>query len=194
MDVKDETRKAYEHIVHRRKPNVFLGLIKSKLIADIGCGSGQNCAFLKEKGKDVICLDFSTKQLYESKKKGCENLILADMEFLPFRDSSMECLLYIASLHHLPNPSKALEEAWRSLKVNGEILATVWLIRPLTFKRNALLESKIENSVYRRFIHFYLPYELECRMKKAGFKKEKYALYRVKSLLPNNAFFLGVKT
>lgn len=37
------TKEAYERIVHRRKPNPYIILINGNLVADIGCGAGQNC-------------------------------------------------------------------------------------------------------------------------------------------------------
>ncbi|MCY0859771.1 MAG: class I SAM-dependent methyltransferase [Sulfolobaceae archaeon] len=196
MESKRETKEAYEYIVHRRKPLPFLDVIKGKIIADIGCGSGQNCIYMKKiMNKYAVCVDIAIRQLEESKKKGCEDLVQADMEFLPFRDSSIEALMYIASLHHLENPRNAIVESSRVLKKGGEIIATVWLINlSHLFRRNAFLESRIGDKTVKRFVHFYMPFELKKYMESFGnYKTIEYKLYRVKSLLPNNAFYYGIK-
>ncbi|WP_338600763.1 class I SAM-dependent methyltransferase [Sulfolobus tengchongensis] len=184
---------AYDNIVYRRKPNPYIRLITGNVIADIGCGSGQNC--YQFKGKLTICLDLSLNQLMQAKKRGCENLIHADMEYLPFRNSSLSSLLYIASLHHLRDPSLALDEGYRVLKDKGEILVTVWLVHFRTFFRRYLVKKSIINGKeVRRFYRLYYPYELKRVMESMGFSTKVYKIYRMGSLLPNNALYYGIKT
>lgn len=186
------TKEAYERIVHRRKPNPYIILINGNLVADIGCGSGQNCLMFNK--KYVLCLDIALRQLIESKKRGCENLIQADMEYLPFRDSSIPSLAYIASLHHLKDPTKALIEAYRVLKEGGEILVIVWLIQPkFLFRRYVVIKTVFNGTIVKRFYRLYYPRELVKIMESFGFKTRLYKIYRVKSILPNNAVYYGIK-
>lgn len=194
MSEKEKTKEAYEHIIYRRRPLPYLDLIKGKIICDVGCGSGQNCLALQREKRLVICLDIAFGQIIESKKRGCENLIQADMEFLPFRDNAFDSLLYIASLHHLNDPSLAIKEGWRCLKNNGEVLATVWLMQfRFLLRRKIKIKTKIGNKEITRFYKLYFPWELKRRMKKGGFKTLKYMLYSVNSFLPNNALYYGKK-
>ncbi|QIW24651.1 class I SAM-dependent methyltransferase [Sulfolobus sp. S-194] len=192
MSEKEKVKNAYELIVHRRKPLPYLSLIKGKIVGDIGCGSGQNCLALKS--RFVICLDIALRQLIEAKRRGCDNLVQADMEYLPFRDNTFDSLLYIASLHHLKDPSLALKECYRCLKSKGEVLVTVWLVQPrFFFRRNIFLKSRINNLAVERYYHLYFPWELRRVMAKQGFFPVKTFLYRVDSLLPNNELFYGIK-
>jgi len=194
VDEKEEIKEAYECIIYRRKPLPYLDLIKGKIVCDVGCGSGQNCLALHKEKKFVICLDIAIRQLVESKKRGCENLVEADMELLPFRDNAFDSLLYIASLHHLNEPSVAIKEGWRSLKNDGEVLATVWLIQfSFLLRRKIKLKSKIGNKEVIRTYKLYFPWELKRKMEKEGFKTLKYLLYSVDSVLPNNALYYGKK-
>lgn len=189
------TKEAYENIIYRRRPIEFLDLIKGKMVVDVGCGSGQNCLELQKRGKLVICLDLALRQITEAKKRGCENLIQADMEYLPFRDLSIISLLYIASIHHLRDPHLALNEAKRVLKENGEILVTVWLVQPrFMFRRHVIMKSRLNGREVRRYYRLYYPNELKKIMESVGFKKVKYKVYRVKSFLPNNVMFYGTKS
>ncbi|KKP36521.1 MAG: putative methyltransferase [Candidatus Peregrinibacteria bacterium GW2011_GWA2_33_10] len=47
---------------------------------------------------------------------------LIDAENLPFSDNSLEGIFLISSLHHLPDPRKALKEIHRCLKKDGVLL------------------------------------------------------------------------
>ncbi|MEM0016637.1 MAG: class I SAM-dependent methyltransferase [Saccharolobus sp.] len=186
------TKEAYEKIVYRRKSIHFVNLIRGKIVVDVGCGSGQNCLALKN--RFTICLDFAINQLIEAKRRGCEHLIQADMEYLPFRQSSIHSLMYIASLHHLKDPSLAIKEAKRVLVNNGEILVTVWLVQPNFLLKHYIIKKSVINGVeIKRFYKLYYPWELLKLMKKSGFRKEIYKLYRMKSILPNNAMYYGFK-
>ncbi|AWR96431.1 methyltransferase domain-containing protein [Acidianus sulfidivorans JP7] len=187
---KELTKEAYEYIVYRRKPIDLI--INDSPVADIGCGSGQNCRIIKGFS---ICLDIALNQLLVAKRRGCENLVQADMEYLPFRNESFKYLLYIASLHHLPSPDLALSEAYRVLKNdNGRILITVWERQiKFLFRRKLFLRSKINGKNVLRFYRFYFPWELKKYCEKNGFKTEKCKSYRVKSFLPNNVLYLGIK-
>lgn len=189
-EIKLMNMNAYEHIVHRRKP-IEISAYESPA-GDIGCGSGQNCKLLKG---FAICLDLAEKQLKEARKRGCENLIQADMEFLPFRNSSFRLLLYIASIHQLPSPERALREANRVLKKGGKIFVIVWLrqIRFL-FRREVILKSNVNGKEVMRYYRLYWPWELKkfCE-KSGGFITLNYKIYRVKSIFPNNALYIGYK-
>ncbi|ARM77021.1 class I SAM-dependent methyltransferase [Acidianus manzaensis] len=183
------TKEAYENIVYRRRPlNIN---ITEFPVGDIGCGSGQNCSVIKS---FTICLDIAVRQLEIAKKKGCEYLVQADMEYLPFRNFSFGYLLYIASLHHLSDPDLALKEANRVLKVNGKIFITVWGRQPkFLFRKKVYLKTKLNGKDLQRFYRFYSSWELRKYCELNGFKTEKCSLFRVKSIFPNNVMYLGSK-
>ncbi|MEM0372944.1 MAG: class I SAM-dependent methyltransferase [Sulfolobaceae archaeon] len=189
--MKERVKEAYEFIIHRRKPSKFLDLVKKDPVVDIGCGAGYNCSKLKGY---VIGLDIAEKQLIESKKRGCENLVQADMEFLPFRDNSISTILCLATLHHLPDPSLAISEMYRVLKVGGEIIVTVWLVQfKFLFRRNVWLISNFNGRKLYRFYRFYFPWELRKIMEKFGFLTIENRVFRLNSFLPNNVMYHGKK-
>jgi ubiquinone/menaquinone biosynthesis C-methylase UbiE len=190
ISIKEETKRAYEYIVHRRKPYSYITLVDSFPVIDIGCGSGNNCIAIKG---FVVCFDIAEKQLIEAKKKGCEYLVQGDMEYLPFRDESFRFAMALASLHHLDDPKIALREMKRVLKANGKVLITVWLG---FIRRRMWKESNFNGIKLRRFYKRYLPWELRSICEKEGFKTISYKLLRIDSFLPNNALYFGkiVKT
>lgn len=58
---------------------------------------------------------------------------------LPFAQESFDAVIFYASLHHMPNTEKALQESWRVLTRNG----TLFLYEPL-------LGNRISRAIYKR--------------------------------------------
>lgn len=98
---------------------------RMNLIIEIGCGSGAWTAHLVKLGKHVVGLDLSSvliKKLHNRLKKLNCSAIIGDAEFLPFTDKVADCCFFFYSLHHIPDISKAINEATRCLKDNGKLV------------------------------------------------------------------------
>ncbi|MFW9894258.1 MAG: class I SAM-dependent methyltransferase [Candidatus Thorarchaeota archaeon] len=104
--------------------------LKEKLILDIGCGTGllleyiiklkQNQEILKLM---FIAVDISGEMVSEFKKKILTikdssqiELLLADIENLPFRDNSFNLIFSVTSFQNLPNILKGIQESLRITK------------------------------------------------------------------------------
>ena len=95
-------------------------------ILDIGSGNGRN---LKYDNVNITGLDISLEQL--KMNNNINENIQANMINLPFKNNIFDCIISIASFHHLNNINdriKALEEMKRILIPNGRILLSVWSI------------------------------------------------------------------
>lgn len=96
------------------------------LILETGCGLGNDGLELLRSGYRLVETDVSPGQLFEARRlhhrEGFEDSsfhLLADASRLPFADASFDGMLMVASLHHLPEPEKALREARRVLQPGG---------------------------------------------------------------------------
>jgi SAM-dependent methyltransferase len=88
-------------------------------VADLGDTNG---IFLRSLGEDGISVNISEKAVTILHGRGLD-AIRADIEHLPFRDSSLAVLLLFETLEHVPNPIRALHESARV--TSGSLILSV---------------------------------------------------------------------
>ena len=139
-------------------------LEKNKRILDAGCGSGLLLEFIVKifkinqiKFLNYIGIEISLNMLKRFAEK-CRNLsnnlnvnlILSDIEHLPFRDNRIDSIFSITSLQNLPNISKGIIEILRV----GEHMANLEfsilkknldLDLLISFLNSKLIDLKIKN-------------------------------------------------
>jgi len=105
------------------------------LVLDSGCGNGRQ--FLRH---NTIGLDYSEELLSDACLKPNIGLVRGNAHSLPFSDSSFDCVMSIAVIHHLSTHERRVEavrEMCRVLKPGGHCLVYVW-------DESATLKSKFE--------------------------------------------------
>jgi len=94
-------------------------------VLEIGCGSGAFTRLLASRAGSVTALDLSPQmiRLAEAQSGGCENIeyLLGDCMQLPFPAEGYDCIVSIATLHHLP-PTRALPKMKGALKPGGVLV------------------------------------------------------------------------
>jgi ubiquinone/menaquinone biosynthesis C-methylase UbiE len=172
-------------------------LQKGSMVLDLGCGNGRNSIYLAKEGMKVIGLDFSRGLLKIAKNKTewkgmTENvdLIEGDINSLPLINDSIDVVLYIATLHHLPTPQERLAsllEIKRILKPRGRTLVSAWAQEQKKFtddlkksKNNPeegfeygdiFLPWKMkEGRVFQRYYHLFSKEEFEDLIERSGLK------------------------
>lgn len=103
--------------------NLFLSLLKGKLIVDVGCGTGKDGAYFKKKGYEVIGIDLSDGMLRYAKLR--IEVIKGDFRNLPFDTSSIDGIWSNSSLVHIKEKSAVIEEWRRVLKTGGILAITI---------------------------------------------------------------------
>ncbi|MGQ4874136.1 MAG: class I SAM-dependent methyltransferase [Promethearchaeia archaeon] len=139
----------YDH--KRRKPwkpfESFLSEIKKKgftfngIILDLGCANARHFKILKNQKNKIIGIDNSIEFLkisYErirDKEEFSEvdqnyiALILADMKNLPFREASINSIVAVASIHHIPSKEsrvKIINDLYKIIIPGGIFILTIW--------------------------------------------------------------------
>jgi len=96
---------------------------KKDLILDVGSGTGGDSHFLSQYGQ-VYHLDKSTLALKLLQSSTTNQAVLADTQFLPFKNNSFSLLTSFDVLYHawVNSPKLALKEYFRVLKPQGLLL------------------------------------------------------------------------
>lgn len=101
---------------HIKRLKSLLPAQKVSLSLNCGCGTGgQNNIFGPSIGMDI-----SFENIRFSKEAGCQGIV-ADMEFLPFKDNTFDVVYGFGILHHLNDIKKGVSEAVRVLRNKGYI-------------------------------------------------------------------------
>jgi ArsR family transcriptional regulator len=97
-------------------------------VADIGTGTGGMLPYLAEFAGEILAVDISAEMLRRARARaralGLENveLIKGDLEELPIETASVDAAFAALSLHHAPNPARAIEEMARILQPGGTLV------------------------------------------------------------------------
>ncbi len=90
-------------------------------LIDVGCGYGRLSDCYKERFERILMLDGSLPYLKSAREKmaGRAMYIVADVNRLPFRSASFDCILMIRVFHHVPDTFQLLGELKRILCACG---------------------------------------------------------------------------
>ena len=95
-------------------------------VGDLGCGTGQVSAALAPFVARVIGVDESAAMLQAARRRldGFDNVELrrGELEALPVENASLDAVMLMLVLHHVPEPVKALGEVARVLRPGGRAL------------------------------------------------------------------------
>lgn len=91
---------------------------------DIGCGAGKFTRALTALFREVCGVDVKERAIDAARKTAAEEGVSVDFrvasaEALPWSDGHFEFVVFSNSLHHMPDPAKALAEASRVLAQGG---------------------------------------------------------------------------
>jgi SAM-dependent methyltransferase len=110
--------------------NIIFNLIKknsenSKII-EIGCSGGPLLIFLQKKGfYNITGIDISKKAIEICKKRGLQNVRIADGIDLDFENDSFDIIIASDVLEHINDEGKAIIEWHRILKRDGILIIFV---------------------------------------------------------------------
>jgi ubiquinone/menaquinone biosynthesis C-methylase UbiE len=103
------------------------GVGNGSRVLDVATGAGYAAVTAARRGADAIGVDFSTAQLRIARERHPEvRFEHADAEALPFAPESFDAVVNGFGMCHVPNPDRALREAFRVLRHGGRVAFTVW--------------------------------------------------------------------
>lgn len=111
-------------------------------VLDVGCGNGLYLAELAERNHrgPVIAMDLSPGMLDAAGRHAPTSLVVGDAQALPFCDGSLDCVLAMHMLYHVPDRARAIAEIRRVLAPDGVALVVTNAEAHLA-ELNALISS-----------------------------------------------------
>lgn len=110
--------------------DAVLGSVKldeGSLMLDAGCGSGLFLGMAASRGADVYGVDAAPGLLAVAKKRLPKaNLLIEDLETLPFPDETFDVVTAFNSLQYAGSFANALAEVSRVTKKNGRVAIAFW--------------------------------------------------------------------
>ena len=160
------------------------GMWSGGKLLNIGCAHGPDFVSFDSKKFQFYGTDISKNLLLMAKKYSQKfdltfHLTLSDMKKLPFKDSSFDYIICIATLHHLLKREErmlALSEIKRVLK--KEAFLTVWNRDNAELPNKEIIEREwhYRGEVFKRKYYLYTKEDLEEELKRVGFEiKEIWA-------------------
>jgi SAM-dependent methyltransferase len=135
-------------------------------LLDVGCGTGHHMASLRERGFEVAGVDGSVEMIAHARANNPGAQIkVADVDSLPFPDSSFDFVLCIEVLRYLPDFTRCVNEIARVLKPGGVCLVTA---APLFNLNGYWLVNRIAGLVRPAgFVHLKQFFTTSRRLRKA---------------------------
>jgi len=161
------------------------------LVLEAGIGTGRFATWLAKKNFRVVGADISKEMLKKAKKKALAlnvdvDLVMADLQFLPFRSQLFDSCYCINVIDHIPNISKFLNEARYVTKSEGFLifnfsnLCSPYL--PIAFLINLRKRALFSRGrIYSKWFTFY---EIDVLLSRAKFSVDKVRGCMIASPLP----------
>jgi SAM-dependent methyltransferase len=112
----DETRGASPSVLAPLRE--ALAHAPGRRLLDVGGGTGNYAAALRDEGWQPVVCDRSPDMLARAAAKGLET-VEADAQSLPFEDASFDAVMCVSMLHHVDDRPRALAEQRRILRPGG---------------------------------------------------------------------------
>lgn len=151
----------------------FCSTLPKGELLDLGCGAGQHTKDLAMMGYSVTGIDISLNGLIYADRL-CKlsqldtNLILGDIENMPFEDNSFDVVFCSLILHHFPKRTKLLSEIARVCK-KYLIAFEVNAHEPITFIRFNIINQTIGIHNITKNQRSIFPHILQNELSKLGF-------------------------
>jgi 2-polyprenyl-3-methyl-5-hydroxy-6-metoxy-1,4-benzoquinol methylase len=94
-------------------------------ILDVGCGGGLFLRMMKERGAEVLGLDFSAEAARVAREQNGVRVLVGDLESAPLEPASCGLITMYHVVEHLPDPRAYLQTAAKLLRPDGRLIVQV---------------------------------------------------------------------
>jgi len=160
----------------------FLSAVSQGRLLDVGCGSGDWLASMRERGWQVAGTDFDENAVKVARQRGLD-VVCGPLEQQHFADNSFNAVTLSHVIEHVPDPVAELKECLRILKPGGKLV----LFTP----NSASLSHKVFKRDWRgleppRHLHIFSMDSMRRLLEKAGFRQNSIRPHIAKSVITDS--------
>ena len=173
----------YDRIIHKRNDIFWIDSFDgtmSDTVIEIGGGTGRILENFQNRAPHLYLCDYSFSMLKKAKQKNLFSEVCSQAELLPFSSESFRFIVMVDTLHHLINPSVAINEIIRILDKQGLFIIEEPDIRNWKIKLIAIFEK-----ILGMRSHFYREKEIIQMIKSNQ--------VQVKTSYENNNFCIQIR-
>lgn len=160
----------YEDPSNRKYIDRFLQSLNGRGILDAGCGVGQDCKYMQEKGFETIGIDLSRGMLEVAKERYPQGRFqLMDMANIAYPDNTFDGIVSNCSLFHIPTEMlpQVLESFKRVLKPDGKLLLILQ-----EGNEQVMVEEPYRPGTY--LLNYFSSENIEKLLRKHGFRVDGF--------------------
>jgi SAM-dependent methyltransferase len=103
------------------------GVTAGTRVLDVGCGLGTLAAAAAARGARATGVDLAEGMLEAARRRHPElELVLGDVEDLPFADGAFDAVAAAFVINHLPDPERGASELVRVARPGGHVALAMW--------------------------------------------------------------------
>lgn len=113
-----------EHLVRYKSVSQ---IVKNKTVLDIACGTGYGTQIIANNAKKVIGIDLSEEAIAYAKKNYPHKNVTyqqGDATNIPLPDKSVDVVVSLETIEHIPEPESFVKEVKRVLKPGGQFVVS----------------------------------------------------------------------
>lgn len=123
-------------------------------LLEMGCGDGHKLVALKRSHHvDTYGVDTHEPSVVSLQSAGVDAMV-CDMRHLPFDDCHFDWVLIANSLHHVPNPQGAMQEASRVAR-HGVVICEPWCDQTIASQRTTYTLCQWSNALVQSLGYFH---------------------------------------
>jgi SAM-dependent methyltransferase len=135
---------------------------KNDLVLDAGCGNGKNIKYFQEQC-NISGFDYCSNFVKICKDRGY-NVFHSNILNIPMEKETLNFIISIAVIHHLDSKClhvKAINELMRLLKINGQLLVTLWAYESDDYSKKKKFEKGHNTVSFNTSERYYYIYDEE---------------------------------
>ncbi len=153
---------------HLRADIVELVPTKSGVIGSLGCGQARTEGSLVERGFEVHGVDVSERSIEVAKTRITSARVITGDELMPFAENSLDGLLLLDVLEHIPLAWERLKHYVKMVKKGGWIIISVPNMRNIDTLRELLIKGDWPEKAAGTFDKTHIQVMTHKRVKRWG--------------------------